>query len=180
MRRLACLTVLAAAALTAPAAHASAVIYPPKPTLPPGLIMCGMCPDYLVEQWLDKLAASIHVQQDMPEGATAKRSAVAAYGTGTTSCTINATRTGSSFEGTTDCSGAVLQTAQATMTGPSPAVTGPLCTGLRASCRSAGSGSGAYTDVSYRITLVAPLGQGWIASPKECSGAGTDRLECRF
>lgn len=123
---------------------------------------------------------------DQTQNPTVRSSVLVAYGEGTTTCTVKVSRSLRAgtldtwdFEGATDCSVPLPQTAQAWMTGEST-VFGPLCSGVRASCRSAGSAVGDYRGVGYHVTLVAPLGQGWIASPAECSGAGTDNLDCTF
>ena len=118
--------------------------------------------------------------------ATAKRGVAVAYGEGTTRCTITALReqrigTANTwdFEGYTSCTATISQSGQAWLSGAGTAFA-PLCSGVRSWCRSEGAATGNYSDVHYRVTLVAPLGQGWVASPEECSGAGTDRLECTF
>ncbi len=117
---------------------------------------------------------------------TTRTSAVVAYGEGATRCTITVTKTavgGSttewSFSGSTSCDRPLEQTGQARMVGAGT-VWAPLCSGTRASCSSGGTATGAYTDVEYHVTLLAPAGQGWVAPPAECSGAGTDRLDCTF
>ena len=121
-----------------------------------------------------------------PGDATATRAAAVAYGEGTTRCTFSLAReqrigTANTwdFEGYTSCTSAIAQTGQAWLTGAGTAFA-PLCSGTRYGCSSAGSATGNYTGMRYRVTLVAPAGQGWIASPEQCSGAGTDRLECTF
>ena len=129
----------------------------------------------------------VSVIQTIAKQSTVRKAVVAAYGEGSTTCTLSVTKqirpgTGWTwdFEGATDCSVPVEQTGQAAMTGEST-ITAPLCSGVRASCRSAGSGTGfSYTGVEYRVMLRAPRGQGWIASPEQCSGAGTDLLTCTF
>ena len=106
--------------------------------------------------------------------------ALTAYGEGVpTTCTIDVIKGMRSFGGTTSCSRAVTQTAQASTSGGAT-VTGSLCSGFRASCTSSGTTIGPYATLRYRVTLVAPLGQGWVAPPSECAGAGTDKLDCTF
>ena len=34
--------------------------------------------------------------------------------------------------------------------------------------------------VSYRVHMIAPFGQGWVTSPENCSGVGSDNLTCEF
>ena len=181
MRRAA---LLAAFALFAPAAHAEPFIYPPEelPVDPDSLIMCGMCPDDMIAPWVDRVADSIAVgptPDPDAEAASTRTFAVAAYGESTTSCTITLDKGARSFRGATSCSRSLAQTAQASTSGGA-SVTGALCSGTRSSCSSSGTTTSAYTTLSYHVTLQAPAGQGWVAPPTECSGAGTDRLDCTF
>ena len=102
---------------------------------------------------------------------------VAAYGEGATTCTMRLERYGRSFAGSTACTAAIEQTGQAsTDTGAA----GPLCSGTRNTCTSSGTAPSDFSRLRYRVTLRAPNGQGWAASPQECSGTGTDNLECEF
>ncbi len=115
-----------------------------------------------------------------PDPGAIRRFALVAYGEGTTECTVGVAKyrlyDNTNFAGWTDCAVAVQQTGQISWAGGA----GPLCSGFVRSCKSDGSAPGRYPDVHYRVTLVAPRGQGWIAPPAECSGAGTDRLDCTF
>ncbi len=113
--------------------------------------------------------------------ASAERVALVAYGEGTTTCTVTVTATNYAFStwnkgsGVTSCSVALEQTGSLS--------TGGSCGGFIARCEA----SGTFQDEAdqgftthFRVTLVAPLGQGWLAPADKCSGVGTDRLACTF
>lgn len=60
---------------------------------------------------------------------------------------------------------------------------GELCNADSTDCYSGGSqyDRGEYdAPMRYTIHLTAPLGQGWIGAPLNCSGVGTDNLKCTF
>ena len=106
--------------------------------------------------------------------------AVATGDSGATTCTFHASRPlisfhGSIFRGRTECSVSVQQYGLARA---SNGDAGTTCSGFRAACQSVGeTGFEAY-DVLYDVKVIAPLGQGWVAAPRECSGVGTDNLTC--
>ena len=126
--------------------------------------------------------------------AAAAGTRVVAYGTGVTSCSISLSATKAlinlggiryRFEGVTDCSASIQQTGQATLygSGGSMIEQGAPCSGFVARC----SSSGSYLSVgqepdhaTYVVSLRAPLGQGWVSTSDQCSGAGTDNLRCTF
>ncbi len=119
-----------------------------------------------------------------------------AYGEGTTRCTITVSKyvdhgsiwTGGTermkFYGATECDVPLEQTGHASVPGDAewPAVDGGLCSGFRTSCRSGVDRVPQANDppATYRISLRAPLGQGWVGVPTDCSGVGTDNLKCEF
>jgi hypothetical protein len=114
--------------------------------------------------------------------ADAREVRLAAYGAGVTTCDISVTRTmyrlvepNWYFAGSTRCSVAVRQTGEASSGGSF----GPLCSQFAATCESSGS-TYRTSDVVYRVTLVAPPGQAWLAVPADCTGAGTDNLTCEL
>ena len=116
-----------------------------------------------------------------------QRYVLVAYGMGTpTTCTITVEKFDMWFKdyfeffGKTDCSVPVQQSGQAWMGGMSMEEYGWPCSGFTASCSSGGSAQGNYNRVYYHVTLIAPYGQGWVAHPEQCSGAGSDNLECTF
>ena len=171
-------------ALSAPA-HATGLPWPEP--LPPELepqIYCS-CPPmppayYAARELAERVEDSIAVEPQVDVQADNTRTlAVATYGEGATECTISLNKGARSFRGTTSCTAAIEQTALASTSGGA-SVTGTSCSGLRTSCTSSGTTAGDYTTLTYRVSLRAPAGQGWVASPQECSGAGTDNLECEF
>lgn len=124
-----------------------------------------------------------------------------AYGEGTTACTIEVHKyaddggiwTGGEdqtmFHGKTDCNAPVEQTGHAVVPKQGfddNALDGGLCSGKRVACFSGddgwGIGWGVYNSnpVTYRVSLRAPLGQGWLGAPTHCTGVGTDNLKCEF
>ena len=131
------------------------------------------------------------------EGAPVSPEATAvflAYGEGVTHCRFTLRKrttpwvpdwgSGTKYAGETHCSAPVEQTARATIAADadSPALDGGLCSGFRTACESLGHEQGDYniSPLKYRITLRAPLGQGWVGDPTSCSGVGTDNLTCEF
>ncbi len=125
--------------------------------------------------------------------AAAAGATVVAYGTGVTSCSISLSASKAliniggiryRYEGVTDCSVAVEQSARATLYAGSWVVDeGPLCSGFVARCSSSGSYLSVGLDAdhaTYVVRLIAPPGQGWLTAADECSGAGTDNLRCTF
>ena len=117
-----------------------------------------------------------------------------AYGTGVTRCDITLKKRtgedlmtsayGTAYSGKTDCTAPVNQTARARVAadGSVPALDGGLCSQLARTCTSGGNLNGMLNrqPLSYRITLRAPDGQGWVGAPAFCSGVGTDNLVCTF
>ncbi len=115
--------------------------------------------------------------------AAEKEIRLVAYGEGTTVCTVKIHREvirlfdrNYSFRGSTECPVAVQQTAQA-FGGPE---VGSYCARFATTCGS--SGTTEYSGVDYDISIVAPLGQGWLPPFPDgvCSGIGTDNLRCSF
>ncbi len=189
--------ILAAALGVAAAAPATAeaTVFSPPILYPPELACC-MGPEIpsvstlmrdvgnRVDEWSATALASAP-EDEVPEHRVMRESFVVSYGTGETHCTISAYKdpggwNWDEFEGITDCNHRVQQTAQTSVVGPSGTVSGPLCSGSQWRCRSAGTAYGTFDDVRYQISIVAPYGEGWIAAPSECSGAGTDNLKCTF
>ena len=124
--------------------------------------------------------------------ATARAEVFVAYGEDATVCTIEVVNrhykgitTGGEplqdFSGETDCSVPLEQTAHATI-GTDPDLDGGLCSGVRESCFSGREEvlSQTTTPMVFRMTLRAPLGQGWLGAPTNCTGVGTDNLKCEF
>ncbi len=111
-----------------------------------------------------------------------------AFGEGLTRCTITAEkhedllhRDEYKWSGETTCDRPLEQTAQASFHG----ATSPLCSGVTTYCSSATGWTYfgqpyLQEPMEYRVTLRAPLGQGWIGAPTYCSGVGTDNLKCVF
>jgi hypothetical protein len=125
--------------------------------------------------------------------ASAATAVFAAYGTGTTTCRVTVTKeegrnlwTGgehaTNYHGNTDCDRAIQQTGQAWV--PNSPLMGELCSGVRASCHSGEDlwgGVETWRDPThYRVNLIAPHGQGWLAVPEGCSGVGSDNVTCVF
>ena len=164
------LTVLALA--LAGNAQAEPFIYPPE-DLPIETAPCS-CPPITITPILYAVDPS-----PPPQPTTTRAVVVAGYGEGATECTITLTKEARAFGGSTACNRAVQQTGQASTSGGASA-TGPLCSGLRTTCTSNGTTTGNFTTLKYRVTLLAPNGQGWVAPPSDCSGAGTDKLDCTF
>jgi hypothetical protein len=141
-------------------------------------------------QMLPPVAALVRAYADVddptnPRIGIHRRSVVAAYGEGATTCQIGAVMNftasvGRHFSGWTECSADIQQSGVASWSGAGvPTVTGPLCSAFGKHCTSSGDASDSYTDIRYRVTLRAPAGQGWSVPPGlECSGAGTDYLQC--
>ena len=141
-------------------------------------------------------AAAMHMDPTIMVPATAVQEVFVAYGTGATTCQITVAKKtgwlyatdldayGTMIKGVTDCSSPVAQTGHATVpaSGSIPAIDGGLCSTTSAVCTSART-LGSYMNpqpVTYRMSLRAPLGQGWIGAPTNCSGVGTDNLSCTF
>ena len=142
-------------------------------------------------QMLPPVAALVRAYADVddprnPRIGIHRRFVLTAYGEGVTTCQVGAVMNftaaeGRHFSGWTECSAPVEQTGRASWFGAGvPTVTGPLCSTFGTYCTSSGNADDRYTDLRYRVTLVAPRGQGWAASPEQCSGAGTDQLDCTF
>jgi hypothetical protein len=127
--------------------------------------------------------------------APAQAEVFVAYGEGATTCTIEVERatykgitTGGenyqSYLGETDCNVPLEQTSHATVpaSGSEPAMDGGLCSGIRASCASGEEDipEGNSASMVYRMSVRAPRGQGWLGAPVNCSGVGTDNLQCEF
>ena len=141
-------------------------------------------------------AAAMHFDPQFAVPATAVQEVFVAYGTGATACDITvAKRTGwtdptdlnkygTMIRGVTDCSAPVAQTGHATVpaSGSYPALDGGLCSATRTVCSSGGTWMNILHNqpVTYRMSLRAPVGQGWIGAPTNCSGIGTDNLNCTF
>jgi hypothetical protein len=119
---------------------------------------------------------------------TASATTFVAYGEGLTRCTIEITKDPNylalhplyDWGGETSCDRPLEQTGQAFFGGE----VGTLCSGVRTTCSSGDvqwrPGRTISTPVEYRVTLRAPLGQGWLGAPTYCSGVGTDNLSCVF
>ena len=172
------LLAVAAFALLAPAAPAQEITPP-----------CTMdyCPEPITPQSLVEYAKDATEQPLVNGEYTLRKAAVAAYGEGApTSCEFTVRkqlRFGTSneweFSGETSCTAALQQTGRARVFGPAGTYYGTSCSAFATTCRSYGFVRGNYTDVAYHVILVAPRGQGWLApAGLDCSGAGTDRLEC--
>jgi hypothetical protein len=183
--RLATAALALALALAAPA---SARHEPPEPPEPPAVVPCSKCPVEVpaipdTVSGLMRIVGTLIAHEPLPEPPPPRDQTrdvpLAAYGDSATHCTVTLTKRARDFSGSTSCSQALTQTAQASTTGGAE-VTAPLCSGVYAWCSSAGSTPGAYSTLRYRVTLTAPRGQGWAAPPTECAGAGTDRLDCTF
>ncbi len=187
---LAVLTIAAGARAT----PAEAMVFSP-PDLELAAVQCEPCADApslsRLTRTLNNRVAELYADATEPAaveppGAYAMRSSfVASYGTGETTCTISARMNAAGpdyrdFEGITDCSRDVQQSAQAWVVGASGSAAAPSCSGWQALCRSAGWAYGSYSDVHYQISITAPNGEGWVAAPSECSGVGTDNLKCTF
>jgi len=128
----------------------------------------------------------------LPASASAGTSVVQAVGTGgKTQCKITVKKSQPliviwgdtdiyDVSGTTSCDASVQQTGQASLPG-SPTVFGNLCSGFTATCSSSAEAEGSYTaPAEYHVTLTAPAGQLWLASPADCTGVTTNALECTF
>ena len=141
-------------------------------------------------------AAAVALLAPAPASALQNKIVLVAYGEGTTTCTVTANNVHKmfwggeeryEFFGRTECSTAVQQSGQATLGNADPSLVevAPLCSRFATTCSSAGAVQGpeyqqGVGGLGYRVTLVAPPGQGWVASPQQCAGAGTDNLTCTF
>lgn len=129
------------------------------------------------------------------EPAAAVTEVFAAYGEGNTVCRIEISKSMDSgfqtggegktnFHGRTDCNVPVQQTGRATIPadGSEPALDGGLCSTTAPTCFSGQNAWGVSNsnEMTYRLSLRAPLGQGWVGSPANCTGVGTDNLKCEF
>src|SRR5688572_5182833 len=140
------------------------------------------------------LAWSIALVLVVAAPAAAETEVFVAYGEDNTVCTIQVSKlilnwshpeTTAMVQGHTDCNVALEQTARAWM---DPSAISPGADGGVSSCFSQSCGSAEWVDggdtwpepVQYRLRLRAPAGQGWIGSPVNCSGIGTDNLDCTF
>ena len=120
--------------------------------------------------------------------------AFVAYGEGATACRITLTKRtgqdlntvdyGTRFSGRTECTAALAQTARASIPadGAAPALDGGLCSATTTVCTSGGNLNNLLNrnQMTYSVTMRAPLGQGWVGAPTFCSGVGTDNLKCDF
>lgn len=141
-------------------------------------------------------AATVALLAPSPASALQHKVPVVAYGQGTTKCTITVNSVHREFWGgeqrydffgRTECDAAVEQSGQAWLNhdNPSLVATAPLCSGFRAACESRGFVQGEDYAIgtgpaSYRITMIAPRGQGWVTAPNDCEGVGSDNLTCTF
>ena len=120
--------------------------------------------------------------------AAAGTTPIVAYGQAahgwTTVCTVTVTKKDwafsdwYSFSGETECDVPIEQSGQAFFADTS----GELCSGFVAVCSSSGGWQGEPDPgpVTYRVHMIAPFGQGWVTSPTNCSGVGSDNLTCEF
>ena len=85
-------------------------------------------------------------------------------------------------DGRTTCTAAVQQTAQVSGTDNVFNTTeyGYVCSRFSTTCQSSVDMDEYPQVIRYHVKVIAPLGQGWVAVPDECSGAGTDNLTCTF
>ena len=139
-------------------------------------------------------AAAVALLAPAPASALQNKIVLVAYGEGTTTCTVTANTAHRmfwggeqryDFMGRTECSVPLEQTGQATLSTAVGTASGALCSGFRATCSSSGDVQGeeyaqGVGSVRYRVTLRAPLGQGWLNAPESCAGVGTDNLTCTF
>ena len=136
-------------------------------------------------------AEAKHTGLPVPVGGVA--AAFVAYGEGATVCHFTVGKrtsstaylgVGTHYKGETECTGPVEQTGHATVpaTSTAPLLDGGLCSGYRTTCTSDGFRMGAFNTnpVTYRVTLRAPYGQGWVGAPTSCQGVGTDILRCEY
>lgn len=145
--------------------------------------------------WVRSLlaAAAVALLAPAPASALQNKITLVAYGEGTTTCVVTANTAHRmfwggeqryDFLGRTECSVPVEQSGQAWLAGALPEY-GPLCSGFRTTCSSSGWVQGeeyaqGVDGVRYRVHLIAPHGQGWLAAPDNCSGVGSDNLTCTF
>lgn len=118
----------------------------------------------------------------------------AAYGTGNTACLIEVQKYTFAWgepearavvEGHSECNVALEQQMVAAMEGRDGGADelGSPCADVTTQCDSSAAVDAASDWVGrgqIRIKLRAPDGQGWVGSPKDCSGIGTDNLTCTF
>ena len=133
----------------------------------------------VVEDTLATVENPPSVTPPHPDHVTPRFSAITAAGTGATYCTVRLDKKARDFMGMTACSTPVRQSAQATASGGATA-TGSSCSGTFTTCTSWGWTTADFTTLTYRISVQAPAGQRWVAPPSECTGAGTDQLDCTF
>ena len=134
--------------------------------------------------WKKTLGGAVALALIAAAPASAGTTPIVAYGEGVTTCQVKVTKkdwsfsTYYNFSGETVCDTAVDQTGQAFFADTS----GPLCSGFRTTCVSAGGWEGEPDPgpVRYRIHMTAPPGQGWVTSPEQCMGVGSDNLTCEF
>ena len=148
--------------------------------------------------WIRALlvAAAVALLAPAPASALQHKIALVAYGEGTTTCVVTTNKvlkafwggeTRYEFFGRTECSVPVQQSGQAQLAHDDPSLVevAPLCSAFTARCESRDYVQGVeYQNgtrgMTYRVTLRAPHGQGWLTAPQTCSGVGSDNLTCTF
>ena len=116
------------------------------------------------------------------------------YGTGVTSCTITARDQSRApnllpwwrIQAKTECDRPIEQSLHIFNASGEP-FDGGLCSGFTARCFSGDPESyWVQTDshpdgeLELHVSLRAPNGEGWLGSPQNCTGIGTDNLRCVF
>jgi hypothetical protein len=143
-----------------------------------------------------KRAALLAVAVAAVAAAPAQAEVFVAYGEGVTLCTIDVLHsshggniwTGGepemSFHGEVACNEPVEQTGHAWVPADLnwPAYDGGFCAGFTTRCYSGQEDIRTQNSMpmTYELTLRAPLGQGWLGAPRNCTGVGTDNLRCVF
>jgi hypothetical protein len=126
--------------------------------------------------------------------AAGETEAFVAYGEGDTVCTIWVSKQLSEYAGSqsaaiasgrTECNVPVEQSVVAWMDASesNEAAEAGECSGFTTSCESWTWVTGGPVwpqPAQTRVHLTAPLGQGWVGVPTNCSGVGTDNLTCTF
>ena len=84
------------------------------------------------------------------------------------------------FSASTDCSVAIEQLSEVWWKDWDGSIVHSACSGFRASCDYRADQRGDLEGVlTHHVKLRAPLGQGWLTDD-DCTGAGTDNLDCWF